>query len=174
MYLFLALIFSLEEHSLISTSVKRLHELTKYRTYYDLFNLPENCNFKDLRRAYGKLLRSETPIDANLSKSQTDSILTEGFNMLKDRKEAYDKFLNSTYTTELIKESSIISILSGLLFIVFIVIAIDFTYTFSKYLIKNKENNKYTEFSVKEMQMFKIFGNNKKEAAKEKKKKKKH
>jgi len=68
-----------------------LHQLTKASTYYEFFNLNENCKDSEITKAFRRLKKALPP--AHLSKETFDELVMNGYSILANYRKAYDGFL---------------------------------------------------------------------------------
>lgn len=78
----------------LKQKIQRLHELTKFSTYYELFGVGESAPSSEIKRAFRKLKKLSTP--SALSKEQYDELLMNGYNMLNNYRKSYDDFLRDS------------------------------------------------------------------------------
>lgn len=78
----------------IKGKIDKLHQLKKGATYYEFFNLGENCSDSDIKKAFRKLRKSVPPAD--LTKEQFDDLVMNGYSVLTNYREAYDNFLRDS------------------------------------------------------------------------------
>lgn len=133
--------------------IAKLHALTKYGTFYEFFNLSENCSDSDIKKAFRRLKKivSGTPSGSGistgarsglkeLSKDQFDELVMYGYSLLVNYRKAYDGFLRDSkflYIDEPInyKNYAIVMLIAVIFFLVFL----DFVVYSLKYL-KFQEN----------------------------------
>lgn len=80
----------------IESKIDRLHQLTGFATYYELFNLSENCSEGDIKKTFRKLRNKKNDFPAGLTKEKFDELLMHGYSLLANYKEAYDNFLRDS------------------------------------------------------------------------------
>ncbi|ELA41473.1 uncharacterized protein VICG_01457 [Vittaforma corneae ATCC 50505] len=81
-------------YTTIKMKIGRLHELTRAATYYEFFNLGENCSDSDIKKAFRKLRKSTPP--TNLTKDQFNELVMNGYSVLSNYRQAYDNFLRES------------------------------------------------------------------------------
>lgn len=89
---FLALCFCQNSYVLdIKNKIDKLHSLTSYSTFYDFFGVKENAPLSEINKAFRKLKRSNPP--SNLTASQFEDLLMDGYNLLNKARQMHDAFL---------------------------------------------------------------------------------
>ncbi|CAD25494.1 hypothetical protein [Encephalitozoon cuniculi GB-M1] len=134
--LFVALVMAIPE-DLNSTlmAIRRLHEKTGYSTFYEVFGVPESTSIDAIKKLYQRMMKRPTPIPGIEKREDAVALLTEAYNILKNKKSTYDFILANPYLYVGSKENFrnnlyviIISIIVGLL-------ALDLTYFGVRYLV---------------------------------------
>lgn len=86
-----------EDWQNVITSIKLLKNKTKFSTYYELFNVSEGASFNKIKSNYMSMLKKQNPINSsNLPKHEQIDILTQGFNVLRKKRNAYDYVLSNS------------------------------------------------------------------------------
>ncbi|KAF9765031.1 hypothetical protein NGRA_0070 [Nosema granulosis] len=81
----------------VMSSIKDLKNKTNFSTFYELFNVSEGASFNKIRKNYMSMIRSKQPIASSLlPKHEQINILTQGFNILRKKREAYDFVLSNS------------------------------------------------------------------------------
>ncbi|KAF7683406.1 hypothetical protein TCON_1384 [Astathelohania contejeani] len=89
---------SQRDYNNVISAIQSLHQNTSFHTFYELFDLPENASKKQIRKQYARLIKMDDPFSSpTLSHAQKESLLTQGYNILKDQREAYDMLLANKY-----------------------------------------------------------------------------
>lgn len=81
-------------YTTIKMKIGRLHELTKAATYYEFFNLRENCSESDIKKAFRRLRKTAPP--DSLTKDQFNELVMNGYSVLSNYRQAYDNFLRES------------------------------------------------------------------------------
>lgn len=133
----------------LKQKIAKLHSMTKFATFYEFFNLNENCSESDIKKAFRKLKKSEAP--KGMSKSQFDELIMYGYSLLVNYRKAYDGFLRDSkffYIDEAVNYKNYIIVI--MIAVIFFLIFLDFLYYSFKYLkylemstnaIKKKDDN---------------------------------
>lgn len=126
----------------LKSKIARLHELTKSSTYYEFFNLRENCTDSEISKAFRKLRKSLPP--PNLTKDVFDELVMNGYSLLGNYRKAYDSFLSDSkyiYITDPknFKNYFIIFVIA----VVCILVFIDFVVYAIKYLKYSENGEQY-------------------------------
>lgn len=83
-----------EDWQNVITSIKKLKSKTDFSTYYELFNVSEGASFSKIKSNYMSMIKKKNPIaSSDLPKHEQIDILTQGFNILRKKREAYDYVL---------------------------------------------------------------------------------
>lgn len=150
-----------------STAIKKLHKISNYSTFYELFNLREDATLDEIEKAYKKYLINKTLLKhLNLKETARRELITDAYNILKMKREEYNAILNEfEYNSGRVVISKnisyfillVISILTGLF-------AIDFIFNFKKIKINlSKKEKKSGEviyiYSLKNLYCYRIFFN---------------
>lgn len=90
----LSLCMCAEYYETVKDKTRKLHELTKLSTYYELFGLGENATEGQIKRAFRKLRRAAPP--TNLTKQQYDYLVTSGYSLLYGMRDVYDSVLRNS------------------------------------------------------------------------------
>lgn len=128
----------------LKNKVALLHSLTKASTYYEFFNLSENCSDSEIKKAFRKLKKSLPP--SSLTKEQFDELVMNGYSVLGNYRKAYDSFLGDSkfiYIGEPanFKNYIIVVIIALVCFLVFV----DFIVYAFKYLKYSENVEKYKQ-----------------------------
>ncbi|WEL38891.1 putative Dnaj domain-containing protein [Encephalitozoon hellem] len=96
--LFVALVTAITD-DLNSTlmAIKRLHEKTNYSTFYEVFGVSENASITSIKKLYQKMMKLPSPIPGIEKREDAVALLTEAYNILKNKKSAYDFILSNSY-----------------------------------------------------------------------------
>lgn len=84
--------FRVEHFSMIKDKSDKLHKLTGFSTFYEFFGLTENASLRDIKLAHRKLKKSSPPKE--LSKEVYNSLVNDGFTILRDMRDEYNDVLN--------------------------------------------------------------------------------
>ncbi|EOB13077.1 hypothetical protein NBO_206g0001 [Nosema bombycis CQ1] len=98
-FLFLASFLCSEhdEWQNVIRSIKELKNKTNYSTYYELFDVSEGASFYKIKKNYMAMIRKPNPIPSSfLPKHEQVDILTQGFNILRKKRSAYDYVLSNS------------------------------------------------------------------------------
>lgn len=79
---------------MLKQKIQRLHELTRFSTYYELFGVREGAAASEIKRAFRRLKKLSTP--PMLSREQYDELLMNGYNMLNTYRRSYDRLLQDS------------------------------------------------------------------------------
>lgn len=79
---------------MLKQKIQRLHELTRFSTYYELFGVGESAGASEVKKAFRKLKKLSTP--PMLSREQYDELLMNGYNVLNTYRMSYDKLLQDS------------------------------------------------------------------------------
>ncbi|ADM11735.1 uncharacterized protein Eint_061300 [Encephalitozoon intestinalis ATCC 50506] len=133
--LFVALAMAIPE-DLNSTlmAIKRLHEQTKYSTFYEVFGVSENTSINTVKKLYQKMMKRPRPIPGIEKREDAVALLTEAYNILKNKKPAYDFILANSYLYIGGKENFRNNLYVILMSIVVGLLALDLIYFGIKYL----------------------------------------
>lgn len=155
-----------------SESVKRLKNLTKYSTFYELLDLSISCKKADIEKAYREKLMDKTFL-SELKTIDKRNLLGDAVNSLLKNRSTYDKELSQVDLLNFGIPKPIAIIFLCLFLFAFILI-IDFSIVFLKHkqFIENtknlnkKEMKKVTasdlEFNWRNMYFYKLVFSNKK------------
>lgn len=96
--LFVAFVMAIPE-DLNSTlmAIKRLHEKTGYSTFYEVFGVSENASIASIKKLYQKMIKRPSPISGIERREDAVALLTEAYNILKNKKSTYDFVLANSY-----------------------------------------------------------------------------
>ena len=120
----------------LKNKIAKLHSITKFATFYEFFNVSENCSDSEIKKAFRKLKKSEAP--KGISKSQFDELLMYGYSLLVNYRKAYDNFLRDSkffYIDEAInyKNYAIVILIAVIFFLIFLDF-ICYSFKYLKYL----------------------------------------
>lgn len=154
-----------------SESVKRLHKLTKYETFYDLLDLRNNCTNEDVETAYREKLMDKKFL-SEIPLIEKRRLMGDAVNLLTKNRSAYDKELNQVDILNF-NFSKTMSVIFSIIFVIFTLLFVDLLILFFKYQTKrNKiedlspaEKAKLSsldyKFDYKDMFVFKLLIGNK-------------
>lgn len=96
--LFATLVSTLPE-DLSSTllAIKKLHNKTPYSTFYEIFGASENTSIDSIRKKYQDMMKKPMPISGIKNRAEAVTLLTEAYNILKNKKSTYDFILANSY-----------------------------------------------------------------------------
>ncbi|AFN83223.1 hypothetical protein EROM_061330 [Encephalitozoon romaleae SJ-2008] len=86
-----------EDLNSIIMAINRLHKNTKYSTYYEVFGVSENASIASIKKLYQKMMKHPSPIPGIEKREDAVALLTEAYNILKNKKSAYDFVLANSY-----------------------------------------------------------------------------
>lgn len=78
----------------LKQKIQRLHELTRFSTYYELFGVREGAPSSEIKKAFRRLKKLSPP--PALSREQYDELLMNGYNVLNNYRTSYDRFLRNS------------------------------------------------------------------------------
>lgn len=101
MFAFLALLTSTlavpDDLGTTLMAIKKLHSTTPYSTFYEIFGTSESSSLDTIRKRYQAMMKSPKPIAGVKSRTEAVALLTEAYNILKNRKSTYDFILSNSY-----------------------------------------------------------------------------
>jgi hypothetical protein len=113
----------------LKQKIAKLHLLTKHATFYEFFNLSENCSDSEIKKAFKRLKKTKNTDNEtnnlNLKKDQFDELVMSGYSLLVNYRKAYDNFLRDSkylYIDEKInfKTFRIVLLISSLFFLILV------------------------------------------------------
>lgn len=78
-------------------AIKKLHDSTPYSTFYEIFGASENTSIDSIRKKYQKMMKKPAPIPGVKDRGEAVTLLTEAYNILKNKKTTYDFILANPY-----------------------------------------------------------------------------
>lgn len=135
----------------IKSDIKDLHRKTKYKTYYEMFNISENCEQNDLKKKFRKLMKSKDTF--GLERSEYEMLVNKGYQILLKHQKEYDYLLNLKFI-DILKQDFKLYLISTIFMGITSFIFCDIFYLFLKYLKlkmkkQNLSKNEYKKFIKK-------------------------
>jgi hypothetical protein len=157
MLLLLPLLLALPEDLEITlNSIANLHSLTPYSTFYELFDVPENSSDATIKSRFVGLQRKNDPIPCIKDRGKAKLLITDAFNVLKNRRRTYDFILANSYIYFDRKENYKTPIYLIVLTLVVVLVGLDLLSYGFRYLnyIGSREKNKRRKEMPKKPSMF--------------------
>lgn len=103
--------------------IAKLHTVTKYATFYEFFNVNENCSDSEIKKAFRRLKKATAP--NGMKKDQFDELVMYGYSLLVNYRKAYDGFLRDSkflYINEPVnyKNYAVVIVIALIFFLIFI------------------------------------------------------
>ncbi|WUR02543.1 putative SP-containing membrane protein [Vairimorpha necatrix] len=87
-----------KDYQTVLEVIKRLHRDTEYKTIYDLFGVYSFTSTSAVQKKFVKLITAkETPPRINLPLKDFKNLVTACYDVIKNKKSAYDEILNNRY-----------------------------------------------------------------------------
>ncbi|KAH9411196.1 hypothetical protein HK407_07g11880 [Ordospora pajunii] len=120
--------FSHDDLGSVIISIRKLHDSTPYSTFYEVLGVSEASDFNTIKKQYQKIMRSKVPLPEINKREDAIAIVTEAYNILKNKKDAYDLILSNSYmylgNKKNFNNSFYLLLLSGIASSITIVIAV--------------------------------------------------
>lgn len=162
MFLFLFPVLALVNNSNIFKSIQTLHKKTKFRTFYEMFDVKENTDIKLIRSKFYRLVKESKPFpDLDLPKNLAEKIITDGYNILNKHKKEYDLMLKDKFTVPINPEAKAFFYVNLMVFILFIAVLTDLLVSFMRFLINRRKYegvNKAEEKKLRRSGDIQVFG----------------
>ncbi|ELQ74994.1 Molecular chaperone (DnaJ superfamily) [Trachipleistophora hominis] len=139
MFPFLQTIRSLSNNTNILKSIQTLHKKTKFRTFYEMFDVKENTDIKIIRSKFYKLVKESKPFpDLNIPKGVAEKIITEGYNILNRHKQEYDALLRSKFSVPVSPETRTFFYVNLVVFVLFVALLSDLLVCLIRFLVNRR------------------------------------
>ncbi|KAG0437299.1 hypothetical protein DMUE_3775 [Dictyocoela muelleri] len=160
---------NMNEVQSITKSIDDLQRKTKFKTYYELFNISENATIPQIKKNFRRLLKSKDTL--NLSREEYETIITTGYQILLNNKKEYNYLLSLKFI-DFLKQNYYVYLLSSVALSIFIFLIVDLAIIFIKSIkIKIqaqkmnkkdakrflKKNEEYVNFNISKMLSVRII-----------------
>lgn len=152
MLFFIPVILALSDASNIMNAIEALHNKTKFRTFYEMFDVRETTDIKTIRSKFYKLVKQKNPFpQLQIPKGTAEKILTDGYNILNKHKYEYDTLLKSRSTIPIEPKTKILFYVNVVTFALFLIIFTDLLICFFKFLIVRRKYEGVDKTKEKEL-----------------------
>jgi hypothetical protein len=114
-----------EDLEITLNSIATLHALTPYSTFYELFGVAENASPATIKSRFIGMQRKKDPIPSIKDRRRANLLITDAFNVLKNRRKTYDFILANSYIYFDRKENYKTPIYLLVLALIFVVVGLD-------------------------------------------------
>ncbi|KAM0672102.1 hypothetical protein CWI42_070400 [Ordospora colligata] len=99
LFLIASIMATLSQENLGSViiSIRKLHEKTPYSTFYEVLGVSEASDIGTIKKQYQRIMRNKALFPEINKREDAIAIVTEAYNILKNKKDTYDMVLSNSY-----------------------------------------------------------------------------
>lgn len=171
MFLFIIQVLSINMTDVqsITKSIEDLQKKTKFKTFYELFNVSENASISQIKTNFRRLIKSSDTLD--MPRDEYETLVTMGYQILLNNKQEYGYLLSLKFI-DFIRQNFYVYLFSSFVLAVFVVFVADLAFVFANYMrvkvraqqmdrkaarMYLRKNAEYASFSLEKMLTARMF-----------------